>query len=227
MNTVLDVVAGYPSFVLNFLLVRGFESWYTPGLLSTDLVLLMLLSISVALVIGVINRPPPERQPEIDPRAPTRPSPGPTRRFIQGVIRVSLLLSGGPLILHALMRLYTNLVGPVELGSVTETVNASLAYGAVYIPLYAGAARLRYRLARQRREAETTPRFGKQMRVLAGLFELTFPIYFLISLSQVHGVPFHIMMRPALVSAIGTIVAVTGVVAVVLLVLRGNPPVKG
>jgi hypothetical protein len=227
MSALVDGFLAYPRFLFNFIFVRGFADLYEPGVLSMGLVTLMFIGVGIALLISVVTPPPPEPQQETDPRAPVLKQAGSTRRFVEGVLRVTILLTGGPLILHSLMVLYSLVVSTVDLGNILDTVNASLAYGAAYLPLHAGAARMRHRITRQSRDPESKPPLARPLRISLGLFELVFPVYFLASLSQVHRVPFHLMIRPAVVSAIGTVVAVTGVVAVVLLLLRGNPPVKG
>ncbi len=225
MTSLLDIVLAYPRFVWDFFLLRGLTGFERAGTLSGTLLLFFLVGFALALLVGVVRPPDAEPIHESDPRVTPTPSSHPAHRFAEDIVRLTIVIVGGSLILHALMLLYSNVVSTVPMGNALDTTNAALGYGAIYLPVHAVLTRLHGRIAQKNRESKT--RTTKPVTVALGIFQFLFPVFFLLSLSQVYGVPLFAIISPAVVSAIGTVVAVTGVVAITLLLLRGNPPVKG
>lgn len=222
LTSFLGTVLSYPEYFFDFLFLRALAPYRAMGTVSADLFVFSAIGVVLGVTVGLLGRRAGSLLEEDDA------NPGLSHLApIGNVLRIYAVIIGGSLILHGLMRLYSQLVAPVAIGSLPDTLNAALAYSAVYIPLNAIFARAWGRATSMSKTDETVARRVRPVKIVTVAFQVGFPFYFLFAMSDLYGISLAETIRPALVSALGTVVAVTSVGAMILLVLRGNPPVKG
>lgn len=226
MTWLFETAIAYPRFFFEFLTLVALEPYRGAGEMSFELLVYYVVGAALAFALTMVMR--------------SREAPEPSERdsdhglwFLrtrstgETLVRLSVVILGGSLALHGLMRLYSALVSPVVMGAAADTVNAALAYGAVYLPINGAVTRIGHRMTRVMATLKPTQYGPKVVKLLIAAFQLMFPAYYLIGLSTTYNTSLRETVRPVLISAVGTVVAATAVAAIVLLIMRGNPPVKG
>ena len=153
IKALFEILASYMDFVIDFLRSSGMEAYMRAGSVSAQLVSYFIAGVLIAYIIAKLKAIPGyqkliEQEPAPAGRPQTivaiLPAGDETREADMAAFVVGSFV--GALCFHGFLLAYSRVVGQSSLGSAKDTLNAVLAFNAVYHPLNALALKISPRL---------------------------------------------------------------------------------
>lgn len=218
ITELFDIFARYIDFSIDFLSFNGMERYSQSNSINPDLTAFFIFGLTIAYLIARATKVPGYESIIRKSSSASDIAQAEAKKNNQDnsdLILFAVMSVGGALIFHLVVAATQSIGQNMQLGSIKDTINAVLAYNAVYYPLNSLAMRLFHR--------EGLPAFIPLIRrrsVALGCFALLFLlivafyggslIYLVYAFISVHGIEVGSVIVPvAILALIGLILGIS------------------
>lgn len=194
VSDIFKVLADFVEFACDLLAGRGLEPYARKGVVDPQLVAFCVTGVALAYLITSAKKfPGYERQGAQQPGNTAR-SRWQLRKAVKSdkqqlasdMLLFIVCLLPGAAVLHPILVMVNGWFGAGELGTVRDTINAGLAFGAVWHPTRALLLRTEAALRSGIQKKIVRPRVGAALLVASLLAQLAFLYYWITPLAVVH-----------------------------------------
>jgi hypothetical protein len=208
-DKLLNPVAEYLNFVVDFALLQGIEAYTRQGTVSAKLVSFFFIGLILAFIIRRLKRFPTfSDDSELRLRQITQPAVQDRLFGLSKVFEISELMAFVPFIISGSVAFHLSLLGAsalygFQIGNIKDSINATLMVSAISNPIQSSFTRLLLFI----KQIENYNRKSRLFALAVNLIYLAFVFiqgyYYLFAITIIHKVTFgHLWLPLAITSAI-------------------------
>lgn len=191
---IFKILADYLEFACDLLACRGLEPYARKGVIDPQLVAYCVTGVALAYLLSSAKKIPGYEQQVVEKRARAgQPKAKPNRRpWAAGMgtgsdmVIFVLCLFLGAAVVHPFLVLVNGWVGSGELGTVKDTINAGLAFGAVWHPIRALLLRGEVTLLSGIEAGRIRPTSGRGLLLIGAAAQLGLFFHWATALAAMH-----------------------------------------
>lgn len=194
VSDIFKVLADFVEFARAILAGRGLEPYARKGVVDPQLVAFCVTGVALAYLMTAAKKFPGYERQGVQQPGNTARSRGLLRKAIKSdkqqlgsdMLLFIVFLLPGAAVMHPILVMVNGWFGGGELGTVGDTINAGLAYGAVWHPTRALLLRAEAALRSGIRKKSVRSTVGGFLLVASTLAQLAFLFYWITALAAVH-----------------------------------------
>jgi len=213
------VIADYVGFVVDFLAFRGLRDYALKPAVDPVLAAYFVVGVLFAYLLSTARRfPGYEKHLEAGTpkRAPSGTTTAPLKEHSSDMALFIMASMLGAVVVHWLFVLGNAVLGGDEFGSVKATLNATLAWNAVFHPLNAFAKKCSVLLQAAREKGSVRPRVAGTLGGVLVLVPLALVTQWIHAMATVHGTSFWYMAAVQGVSFVALVVLLVAIGSILL-----------
>ena len=212
-----NILAAYTDFLLDFLSFRGMDKYAGLQKISEQLVAFAVVGVSIAYIVSLAKGIPQyQRSKPSGQQAPSsmttsdKEEASPKKLEASEIFRFVLLSFVGALSVHWIFELYSHIFGSFGMGSVRDTMNATIAYNAGYHPFKALIARVQEYGKGLPKRVPGRHLASSVIQIVSNFLDVAFLAYFFYALGAVYKVSVKSLILPMLFDVAVIIIVIIG-----------------